>query len=95
MFAGEEDFLGEILHSHDFKGGEKYKGRRILCVGGSWSAEDICLQCWKSGAKYSHISSRKPIVQYGDWPENFKENVILKYGIFEFIMKHAEDEGYM
>merc|ERR1712130_63172 len=78
-FVGEHEFTGEILHSHNFKNGANYKGKRVLCVGGSYSAEDICLQCWKNGAKYAHVSSRKPTgFGYPDWPDTVKDKVILK-----------------
>ena len=59
-YHGEELFEGEILHSHDFKSGADFSGKKVLCVGGSYSGEDICLACWKNGAEYSHVSTRKP-----------------------------------
>ena len=59
-FPGEESFRGKILHSHDFKNGSDFKGKKVLCIGGSYSAEDICLNCWKNGAEYAHVSTRRP-----------------------------------
>ena len=43
-FKGEESFKGKYIHAHDFIDGKLYKGQRVLCIGGSYSAEDIALQ---------------------------------------------------
>ena len=43
-FKGEETFKGKYIHAHDFIDGKLYKGQRVLCIGGSYSAEDIALQ---------------------------------------------------
>ena len=59
IFDGEEKFKGKIIHSHDYYDGKLYQNKRILLVGGSHSAEDLALQCWKFGAKYTHITHRK------------------------------------
>ena len=73
---GQETFAGILIHSHDFWG-QKYVGQRVLCTGGSYSAEDICLLCHKNGAKFSHVSSRKPF-GYTDWPEGVENKPIIK-----------------
>ena len=71
---GEDKFSGEILHSHDFTDGANYAGKRVLCVGGSYSAEDICMSCKKNGAIFSHVSTRNPAgFGYVDWPMNVLE----------------------
>ena len=49
-FENEKSYTGEILHSHDFTDSRKYHGKRVLIVGGSLSAEDIAMNCWKSGS---------------------------------------------
>lgn len=73
-FEGEETFSGELLHAHDFTDGANYAGKRVLCIGGSYSAEDICLLCKKNGATYSHVSTREPGgFGYVDWPEGVLE----------------------
>ena len=45
-FKGEESFKGKYIHAHDFIDGKLYKGQRVLCIGGSYSAEDIALQVY-------------------------------------------------
>jgi len=74
-FEGEETFTGEMLHSHDFSG-QKFVDKRVLCIGGSYSAEDICLLSWKNGAKFAHVTSRNPL-PYTDWPETVAAKPIL------------------
>jgi len=77
-FPGEDSFRGQILHSHDFKNGSDFKGKKVLCIGGSYSAEDICLSCWKNGAEYAHVSTRKPAgFGYVDWPKNVEEHTSI------------------
>jgi len=71
-------FPGTIIHSHNFRDGKDYKNLRVLCVGGSYSAEDIALQCWKFGAELAHITHRNPkALGYQDLPENVLERPIL------------------
>ena len=50
-FPGFRGFNGRILHSHDFRDAMEFKGKDILIIGRSYSAEDIGSQCYKYGAK--------------------------------------------
>ena len=59
-FEGIESFPGRILHAHDYKTAKEFKGQRLLVVGGSYSADDISVQCMKFGAKSVAISARRP-----------------------------------
>ena len=52
-FPGFPTFNGRILHAHDFRDAMEFKGKDILLVGTSYSAEDIGSQCWKYGASRS------------------------------------------
>ncbi len=55
-------FNGRVLHAHDFRDALEFKGKDILIVGRSYSAEDIGSQCWKYGAKSVTTSYRsKPM----------------------------------
>lgn len=71
-FTGMERFPGRVLHSHDFRDAEEYTGRDVLVVGGSYSAEDIALQCHKYGAKSVTISYRSKAMGF-DWPKGVRE----------------------
>lgn len=42
-FDGMSSFKGLIIHAHDFRDGNHYKDMNVLCVGASYSAEDIAL----------------------------------------------------
>jgi len=76
-FKGEETFTGKYIHAHDYRDGKLYKDLRVLCIGGSYSAEDIALQCWKYGSKYAHITHRRTTPMGFKWPETVIERPIL------------------
>jgi len=77
-FDGEETFKGTYIHAHDFIDGKLYAGKRVLCIGGSYSAEDIALQCWKFGAVQADITHRRNTrLEYPDWPKMCVEKPIL------------------
>ena len=59
-FPGIEKFPGRVLHAHDYKCAKEFKGMRVMVIGGSYSADDIAVQCMKFGAKSAVISSRRP-----------------------------------
>jgi trimethylamine monooxygenase len=39
------------MHSHDFRDAEEFRGKNVIVLGSSYSAEDVALQCNKYGAK--------------------------------------------
>lgn len=49
-FKGIELFKGKIAHCHELKEFKEFKGLKVLVIGGSYSAEDVTLQCFKFGA---------------------------------------------
>jgi putative flavoprotein involved in K+ transport len=48
--AGLKDFDGEVLHSSAFKTGADYEERKVMVVGASTTAHDICLDLFNKGA---------------------------------------------
>jgi trimethylamine monooxygenase len=76
-FPGFSHFNGRILHSHDFRDAVEFKGKRILIIGRSYSAEDIGSQCYKYGAK-SIIASYRSRPMGFKWPANFEERPLLE-----------------
>ncbi|MGQ5523504.1 NAD(P)-binding domain-containing protein [Chitinimonas sp. PSY-7] len=76
-FSGFETFNGRILHSHDFRDAVEFKGKDVLIVGRSYSAEDIGSQCYKYGAK-SIISSYRSRPMGYKWPANWEEKPLLQ-----------------
>ena len=42
------------MHSHDFRDAAEFKGRRLLVVGSSYSAEDIAMQGRNSIALFKY-----------------------------------------
>lgn len=73
-FKGMDTFRGRILHSHDFRSADEFRGQNVLVVGSSRSASDISQQCLKFGAEKVTISMRNtgsPISQF-KWPEKIR-----------------------
>ena len=58
QFDGMESFCGRIMHAHDFRSAEEFKGKDVLVIGTSYSAEDIASQCYKYGVKSVTCSYR-------------------------------------
>lgn len=76
QFEGVKTFNGRVLHAHDFRDALEFKGKDILIVGRSYSAEDIGSQCWKYGAKSVTTSYRSRPMGFR-WPQNFEERPLL------------------
>jgi trimethylamine monooxygenase len=76
-FPGFRTFGGRVLHAHDFRDAMEFKGKDILIVGTSYSAEDIGSQCWKYGAKSITVAHRTAPMGF-NWPSNWKEVPILE-----------------
>lgn len=71
QYPGYDNFPGRILHGHDFRDALEFKGQTVLIIGGSYSAEDIALQCYKYGAKEVIVTNR---TQMGfKWPKGVRE----------------------
>jgi len=47
---GLNEFRGEVLHSSRYASGVVYRGKRVLVVGSSTTAHDICLDLYHKGA---------------------------------------------
>jgi len=71
-FDGIESFSGRVMHGHDFRDAREFAGKNVLIVGGSYSAEDISLQCHKYGASSVTISYRSGAMGFS-WPDTMKE----------------------
>ena len=68
------EFTGRVMHSHDFRGAEEFKGQRVLVVGSSYSGEDIATQLLKFGAAKVVISCRTALLNY-KWPVEEKPDL--------------------
>ncbi|MEL6196753.1 MAG: NAD(P)/FAD-dependent oxidoreductase, partial [Pseudomonadota bacterium] len=76
-FEGIDSFPGRIMHAHDFRDARAHAGQDILVVGGSYSAEDIALQCWKFGAGSVTCTYRTAAMGF-DWPEGVDERPLVQ-----------------
>lgn len=77
-FDGFSSFGGRILHAHDFRDALEFKGKHVLIIGTSYSAEDIGSQCWKYGCKSITVSHRTAPMGY-NWPDNWTEVPLLEH----------------
>lgn len=71
-YPGMDGFNGRVMHSHDFRDATSYKGKKMLLVGNSYSAEDIAMQCIKYGVQHVTLSYRSKPTGF-KWPEGIKE----------------------
>jgi trimethylamine monooxygenase len=76
-FPGIGGFLGRTLHSHDFRSADEFSGKHVLCVGSSYSSEDIGIQCYKYGAKSVTFSWRTRPMGF-KWPDTLSEVPLLE-----------------
>ena len=76
-FPGLEGFNGRVLHSHDFRDALEFKGKDILIIGRSYSAEDIGSQCYKYGCKSVTLSYRSGPTAF-TWPDNWQQVPLLQ-----------------
>ena len=74
---GFTTFNGRILHAHDFRDALEFKGKDILLIGTSYSAEDIGSQCWKYGCKSVTVTYRTAPMGF-KWPDNWEELPLLQ-----------------
>ena len=79
-FKGIENFPGQVMHAHDFRGADPYKDQDLLIIGSSYSAEDIGVQCHKHGAKSVTLSYRSNAIGL-NWPDGIKEVPLLTHFI--------------
>ncbi|MGO4384643.1 FAD-dependent oxidoreductase [Specibacter sp. RAF43] len=87
-FDGIAGFPGEVLHAHDFRGAERFAGKRVLLIGSSYSAEDIGMQAHKMGARSVTFSYRSAPMGF-DWPENTVERPLVTH--FDGTCAHFSD----
>jgi len=76
-FPGIEKFPGRVMHAHDFRDACEFKGKTLLLVGASYSAEDIALQVLKYGAKHVICTWRTRPMGY-NWPPEIEERPLLQ-----------------
>ena len=76
-FDGIKSFNGRVMHAHDFRDAVEFKGKHLLIVGRSYSAEDIGSQCWKYGAASVTTTYRSKPMGF-KWPERFEERPLLQ-----------------
>lgn len=40
---GMEEFKGQVVHSHDYRSPEVFRGKRVVCLGAAASGQDIAI----------------------------------------------------
>ncbi|MEQ1943176.1 NAD(P)/FAD-dependent oxidoreductase [Mesorhizobium sp. VNQ89] len=52
---GSADFRGEIIHSSRYFDGARYKGKKVVVIGGASSAHDVCVDLWEADADVTMV----------------------------------------
>ena len=76
LISGFDTFPGRIMHSQQFRGGKDFKGKRILVIGSSLSAEDIAGESYKHGASHVIITWRRCKMAL-NFPEGVEERPLI------------------
>lgn len=77
-FPGSEKYSGRMLHAHDFRDAEQFRGMDVMIVGASYSAEDIGSQCWKYGARSITACYRTKPMRF-NFPDNWETKPLLEH----------------
>lgn len=75
-FVGLNQFPGRVLHAHNFRDANEFKGKNLLLIGASYSAEDIALQCVKYGTASVICCYRTKPMGF-KWPPQITERPVL------------------
>ncbi|MFV0300987.1 MAG: NAD(P)/FAD-dependent oxidoreductase [Paracoccus sp. (in: a-proteobacteria)] len=54
-FPGMDRFRGEIQHSSEHEGPDRWSGRKVVVIGSNNSAHDICAALWENGAEVTMV----------------------------------------
>ncbi|MGV3653286.1 MAG: NAD(P)-binding domain-containing protein [Noviherbaspirillum sp.] len=87
-FKDLDSFPGSVMHAHDFRGADQFRGKDLLLIGGSYSAEDIGVQCHKHGARSVTISYRSAPHGF-KWPKGMQELPLITH--FDGQSAHFKD----
>jgi len=68
---GYDSYTGTLIHSHDQRNFKQYKGKTVMVIGTSYSAEDIASIAYKNGATRIVCSYRSKPMPF-EWPECFE-----------------------
>jgi len=63
---GKENFKGEVMHSLDYRSGEKYKGKHAIVVGVACSGHDIAADLYANGAASVTMIQRNPTMVFSE-----------------------------
>ena len=53
---GQDEFAGQILHSHDYRHPEDFSGKRVLCLGAGLSGRDIAMDLAPHADQVKYLS---------------------------------------
>jgi len=76
-FEGIDKFPGRVMHSHDFREASEFAGKRVMCIGSHYSAEDIAMQCIKYGAQSIICTWRTKPMGF-KWPSQICERPLVQ-----------------
>lgn len=83
-FPGQDTFPGTIMHSSVMRNNEIFKDKRVLSIGGSYSAESVVMEAYKHGCTYVTNSYRSAATHMFDVAEQ-SENKADEHPLIEKI----------
>ncbi|CAB3241500.1 unnamed protein product [Arctia plantaginis] len=78
-FAKQEDFKGKMLHSHDYRDSEDYRGLRVLVVGAGPSAFDLATHLVNVTSMFIHSHHLKAHFKIQKVYGNYKQKPDVKH----------------
>ena len=70
MIVGLDKFKGTTSHSHSYRTGERYKGKRVVILGNGASAVDISLELSEIATTLYHCKRAGPATLFGTPPDS-------------------------
>ncbi|XP_031630089.1 senecionine N-oxygenase-like [Contarinia nasturtii] len=87
-FEGANEFKGKIIHSHDYRRAEDFRGADVLVVGGGPSGRDLILQLSKVANRITW--SRRTYSETGEMRKKYGDNVTFKKNLKRFTSNGAD-----
>lgn len=82
---GADQFVGQLYHSSDYKGGAEYKDKNCAVIGSNSSAHDICADLWENGANVTMIQRSPTTV--------VKSETLMELGFADLYSERALRNG--
>ncbi|RUW50557.1 NAD(P)/FAD-dependent oxidoreductase [Mesorhizobium sp. M8A.F.Ca.ET.021.01.1.1] len=84
-YKGQDIFKGEQQHSSTHPGPDKYRGKKVVVIGSSNSAHDICAALWEGGADVTMVQRSSTHI--------VKSDTLMDIGLGSLYSEQAVENG--